>query len=195
MTQLNSRQFPKVYEDLGVEISGLGCIMLDVAPFGVTQFVEGGERDLFFGKTKDLKYAQGAVAEKSAHVTLLYGLMKPGPEWQGVVDQVLDGWTPPALKIAEVSFFPSNIPGEDYSCIIAKIEVSDELLEGNKRLQLLPHINTFPDYTPHLTLAYINNGPSGVKWCSTAREKWVQTLNEKFAGMTFPITQINYGGE
>lgn len=191
--QLNSRMFPTVYESLGVTISDLGCIMLDVVPFDVTRHVEHGKDDLYFGTHPALKYAQGAVAEKSAHITLLFGLMESGPKWRKEVDEVLEGWVPPAIHIKDVSFFPSNIQGEDYSCIVGKIEVTPELLEANQRLQLLPHINTFPEYTPHVTLAYIKNGPSGVQWAESTLDKWLISLSP-LEGAALPVRGLNYGG-
>lgn len=195
MTQLNSRQFPEVYDTLGITIEDLGCIMLDVAPFTVTELVEGGENDLYYGTIPALRYAQGAVAEKSAHVTLLYGLLDFGGLHTKLVDSVLLGWSTPSVRIKEVSFFPSSNQGEDYSVIVGKIDVTPELLEGHHRLQLLPHIDTFPEYVPHLTLAYIKNNESGVKWVDTPKEKWVRTLNRKLAGKSFAVSCINYGGK
>ena len=193
MTQLSSHQFPQVYADLGVSIPDLGCIMLDVESFDVTRHVANGEADLYYGTLPQLRYAQGAVAEKSAHVTLLYGLLEPGPAWQKHVDAVLEGWNILSVRISDVSFFPSTAQNEDYSVIVAKIEVSAELLEGHRRLQLLPHVDTFPDYTPHLTLAYIKNGPSGVEWAESALEKWLTTLSP-LEGVELSISGINYGG-
>lgn len=192
---LNSHQFPQVYKKLGITVSDLGCIMLDVEPFDIVSLVENGENDLFYGDIPDLKYAQGAVAEESAHVTLLYGLLESGQKWKSQVDAVLDGWNPPLLSVESVGFFPSNIEGQDYSAIIGHIEVTDALLEGNQRLQLLPHVNTFPGYKPHVTLAYIKNGPSGVEWTDTARNKWIETLQKEFKGKTFRVTRINYGDD
>jgi len=194
MNQLNSRQFPDVYKKLNVNITDLGCIMLDLPSFKVTPFVLGGEDDLFYGKIPELKYAQGAVSETKAHVTLLFGLMESGKKWQDEVDAVLDGWKIESVTIGEISSFPSNIPGQDYDCIVGKIVVTPELLEGHQRLQLLPHIDTFPDYTPHVTLAYIKRDEEGVKLGESTKEKWLRSL-QPLEGVNLPISGLNYGGE
>ena len=198
MTAPNSRKFPELYKKLDINMAELGCIMYDIEPFEVVKFVEGGEDDLYFSdpnRTPDFKFAQGAVAESNAHVTLLFGLLELGPVWKNYVDAVLDGWSMDSVRISSVGYFPSSVEGEDYSVIVGHIELTPELVEGHERLQLLPHIDTFPGYKPHITLAYVKNGPSGVEWTDSTRDKWVESLNKEFAGKSFPVSQINYGAE
>lgn len=187
--RLNSNMFPKVYEDLGINTNKLGCIMLDVKPFDVVSLVPGGEDDIYWHPDREEHpYTGGAPAEHSAHCTLLYGLLEPGPEWSDQVDTVLEGWIPEDdyLCIEEVSYFPSNIPGEDYSVIIGKLELRQHLVEGHQRLQLLPHIDTFPEYHPHITLAYVK---------AEATQKWIDALTDEFDGARFPVQGLNYGGD
>jgi 2'-5' RNA ligase len=157
--------------------------MLDVKPFPVTQHVPDGEGDLYVGEDSD-SYTKGAVAEETAHVTLMFGLMENANEWKKQIDMVLDGWRIRSVEVDEVGFFDN---GEDFYTIIAQIRPTDELLEGNARLKLLPHIETFPDYKPHLTLAYVKHDDS-------VRDKWVKALGAQFNGKTFRILpEINYG--
>lgn len=192
--RLNARQFPKVYEDLGIDMNNLGCIMVDLDPLVVIPKVHEGEKDLYHHPDPEkYKYLRGSPAEEVAHVTLLYGMLGLGSEWNEHVDYVLDGWELPSVKIEEVSYFPSSIPGEDYSVIIGKVALTDQLLEGHHRLQMLPHIDTFPGYHPHITLAYVKNGPSDVDWAVDIKDKWVQTLNLHFQGREFPVKGLNYG--
>lgn len=191
---INANMFKDVYKSLGVDTRDMGCVMLDVAPFPVTALVDNGEYELFqHPEPGDHPHSSGAPAESVAHVTLLYGLLKSASEWAEEVSAVLDGWELPDLTVDHVDFFPSYDPDHDYSVIVAKIVVTPELLEGHQRLQLLPHVDTFPDYQPHLTLAYINNGPSTVDWAESAADKWVQTLNVHMAGRTFTPTRLNFG--
>lgn len=189
---LNSRQFPEVYQQLGYNLDTLGCIMLDVESFDITKHVPGGEADLYTHPDPAKFWFKGAVGEQNAHISLLYGLLENGNTWRKQVDTVLAGWIPPLIEIEQISFFEGSLPGEDYSVIIGKVKVSDELLEGHHRLQLLPHIDTFAGYTPHVTLAYIKNGPSGVEWAKDAREKWVMSLAGKLP-RALEVTGINYG--
>jgi 2'-5' RNA ligase len=196
MARLSAYLYPDLYKELGVDANELGCIMLDVAPFEVVSMVEDGEADIYHHPDQvNHKYTGGAPAEHVAHLTLLYGLLESGQKWKGHVDTVLDGWTPPALKIEKVSHFPGSLEGEDYSVIIGQVELTPELVEGHDRLSLLPHIDTFPGYHPHITLAYIKNGPSSRGGGENNVEKWIRSLNNAFAGKTFPVTRINYGDE
>lgn len=194
MSRLNARQFPEVYEALGIDIGKLGCIMADLDPLDVVSKVHDGQRDLFYHPDfENHKYLRGAPAEEVAHVTLQYGLLEIGPVWKEHVDRVLDGWSLDTVEIEDVSFFPSSLPDQDYSVIIGKLKLTDQLLEGHHRLQMLPHVDTFPGYHPHITLAYIKNGPSGVDWADSALDKWVQTLNIHYQGRELPVKGLNYG--
>jgi 2'-5' RNA ligase len=187
--------FIETYEKLGINPFDLGCIMLDVYPLVVTSLVPDGEKDLYYSENPRLPYAQGAVGEKSAHITLLHGLIEKGHVWRNHVDAVLDGWVKPdTIEIQQIGSFPSMIDGEDYSCIVAHIKPTPELLEANQRLKFLPHIDGFPEYKPHVTLAYVKNGPSDVEWARNIREKWVMSLATKLTGTALPTLGIDYGG-
>lgn len=182
---LNSRLYPQIYEALGIDINNLGCIMLDIEQQDICSHVRGAERDLYYSPT--LPWAQGAVGEKSAHLTVLYGLLEQGLVYKDHVDALLDGWNPEPLVVSGISYFPSNVPGEDYKVVVAKIEKTANLIEGHQRLQLLPHIDTFPAYKPHMTLAYIKG--------SADFEKWSNSLFECYSDVRLHATGINYGGD
>lgn len=182
---LNSNQFPDVYTALGIKIPDLGCIMLDVDHFSSAEYVLQGDADLYESTNPDRFWIGGDVSKNTAHVTLLYGLLEKGLTWKPLVDIVLHDWVPPTLEIESVGVFQSPYTDEDYSCIVAHIKVTDELLEGHHRLSLLPHINTFPTYRPHLTLAYVKK---------EAEQKWIDALNDELTGKKLTVNKINYGG-
>lgn len=186
MPDLSSSQFPTVYRKLGIDLTKLGVVMLDVKPFKVTESVEDGENDLYFTPNPDMFWIKGAVGEQTAHVTLLYGLMQSAVDWGNHVFAVLDSWSLDSVEVEEVGAFPSPYPEEKYSAIIAHVRVTDKLKEGHDRLRLLPHIDTFPNYRPHITLAYVK---------AEAQDKWIDALNDEFAGTTHKITNINLGSK
>ncbi len=182
---INASQFPTVYMALGINVNKLGCIMLDTDSIPITSMVENGDDDLYFARDKEHYWIRGAVGETGAHATLLYGLLEHGTQWRELVDLVLLGWKIPDLEIESIGVFDSPYADEPYKCIIAHIKVTDELLEGHARLELLPHINTFTKYRPHVTLAYVHED---------AAQKWVGAL-QNLVGRTLAVTKLNYGSQ
>jgi 2'-5' RNA ligase superfamily len=181
--QISASQFPQVYTDLGIDPGKLGCIMLDVEPIQVSNLILYD--DLYHADPDEHPWMQGIVSESVPHVTLLYGLLRSGIELKKHVDAVLDGWTPQDVSIATIDVFPSNDPDESYVTLIAKLAVTPNLLEANARLKLLPHIDTFPTYQGHITLAYLND--------SSDYQGYISTLNNALRGKTVKAVGLNYG--
>lgn len=183
MTDLNANQFPDIYTALGIDLTKLGVVMLDVDPITVTDLVTNGKSDLYESSNPDHFWIQGAVAESQAHTTLLYGLLSR--DWKPLIDIVLTGWTPPPLEVESIGAFESTFSEEPYSCIVAHIKPTPELLEGHKRVSLLPHINTYTEYRPHLTLAYVK---------VEAKDRWLKELGTFLNGKSLTVNKLNYGG-
>jgi len=169
----------------GLGSPDLECVMLDIPPFPVRTY-GGPSSDLFYGDTPELKYAQGAVAETKAHVTLLFGI-HPSSDYRRNVDSVLKGWEIPVVTIDHVGYFPSRIEGQDYNCVVAHVVPSPLLREANARLQVLDHTNEYPEYKPHITLVYIKG--------SANLDRWVRDLNTQYKGKQFIPAGINYGDD
>ncbi|SNT46688.1 phage portal protein family protein [Rhodococcoides kyotonense] len=74
---VSSKDFAGLHEGLGIDTKNLGCIMLNAEALEVTKHVEDGEADLI-PPTDDGLHQRGAVAERRAHVTLLFGLLRNG---------------------------------------------------------------------------------------------------------------------
>lgn len=182
MPKMDQQAYLKLYASLGVNPDDLGCIMLDTEKIDISKYLpEGYEDDLFYSATK--QFAQGDVAGTKAHVTLLYGLLQYGSVIRYQVDAVLEGWKQPKkVTIDHVGFFESS-SDEDYSVIVAHIDPTP-LIEANERLKMLPHIDTFPGYKAHLTLAYVKPG---------ATTEFVEALSD-LNGKTLTVaTDLNYG--
>lgn len=177
--QLSARQFPSLYDELDIDLGDLGCIMLDIKPVSILQHVSDGDMDLVQAEEGD--HAMGAVAETEAHVTLLYGLLENGNLWADKVDAVLAGWLPGKVTVEEVGYFDTP----DSYAIVAHIKKTTEIQEGHDRLTLLPHVNTFTEYKPHMTLAYIRKDAD--------LGKWLKSLNAVYAGAELTPLGINYG--
>ena len=89
--------------------------------------------------------------ETEPHTTLLYGLH------DGVTEQdiknILDKFTFGKCKITTASLF------ENENFDVLKFDVSGEgLYEANAELNKYPNTQNFPDYHPHMTIAYLKPG-------------------------------------
>jgi len=89
--------------------------------------------------------------ETEPHVTLLFGLHKGIPT--STVEKVLDDRTFYTCKGHNASIFEN----EKYDVLKFDIE-GDGLHEINDELKKQPHTSDFPDYHPHMTIAYLKPG-------------------------------------
>jgi hypothetical protein len=175
----------QVYDELGIVPQDLGCIMLNTEPLKISDIID--EQNLYYAQDQVAhRYVNGIVSEKVPHITLLWGLMQSGEDWKPQVDKVLEDWNIDTVKVAQVTYFESPYEDEQYYCLIAELELTPELVEGNSRLRLLPHIDTFPDYRAHITLAYIQKDEQ-------IRDDLMYALNNRFLGKNVNITGLNYG--
>jgi len=182
----NANQFREMYAELGINIDKLGCIMLDVDGEPIVNLIRAD--DLFTTSNPDRFWIKGFVAGKKVpHVTMLYGLLQSGNTiYRKYVDEVLKGWHCDSVECDHVGFFESPYTDEPYYCIVAHLKISNELKEGNSLLQLLPHINTFPDYKAHITIAYIRKDEQ-------LKNNVIGLYNNLLQNKKLEVTGINYG--
>lgn len=179
MNEVKSTDFPGVYEDLGIDTGNLGCVMIATDPLVISDVIK--EADYYY--SDEHKWVNGNVSENVPHVTLLYGLMRSGPELKKHIEAVLGSWDYPDIEIDSVGFFYGH--NGEYLTLIAFVKVTEGLAEGHQRLSLLPHINTFGTYKPHITLAYLK--------ANADIENYVDLLNERFANTTVQAKGIDIG--
>jgi hypothetical protein len=144
----------KAYERLGIDVSKLGCIMLEFEQVPVKNWLP---EDWAYYAKDIKKYDWITGLDVKSHVTLLYGLLEKGFIWKEYVDEVLDGWiATDDMFIRELKAFPPA-PGEDYACLVGVVESWGSLEKAHKLLSFLPHVNTYLEYIPHLTLGYVKS--------------------------------------
>lgn len=192
MAEFNFNQFQNIYKGLHINTNSLGCIMLDVKPLSNMYSIEfeGAGIALYYAKNKERFWIDGWVVNKKAHITLLYGLMESGREWKNYVDIVLADCKIDEVEIGGISFFDSPYPDEPYYCIVAEIKITPELLEAHQRLELLPHINTFPGYKAHMTICYLSKSQG-----EGYRDRMIAEFNNLWKGKKLKALGINYGGK
>lgn len=187
MKNLTAYDFPQVYERVGMKLGNFGCIMLDVESVPVSDILGVSSSWFYYSKNSMLNYVKGPVAEKRAHATLLYGLTpdkNAGANQRDSVDELLKDLDLSSVIVDHVDYFPSQF-NEPYACVVAKLQTDGDLGEANRRLRFLPHIDTFVEYKPHVTLAYVRQ---------EELDNALLPLNRFLKGRTLPATGINYGG-
>lgn len=142
----------KALKTMGVDITKLGCVMLDVEKPNLAGLIP--EEWAYTARNPERHWIKGLDA--GDHITLLFGLLENANTIRGAVDEVMDGWEPGYVTVKSIGSFPSTFADEPYACIVAHIEVTVDLLDAHSRLSLLPHIDTHPSYKPHLTLGYVH---------------------------------------
>jgi len=196
MKEIKAHDFPSVYKDLNIDLSKLGCVMLDVDPIYNNTDVDDEEysrfyyvepKYLYYAKNKDKFWINGWVAEETPHMTLLYGLMKEAEEYKDQIRELLKDWNCKSVQIEDIDSFDSPYEDEEYYCIVAKLKLTDNIIEGHNRMQLLPHIDTYSEYKPHVTICYIQKNDK-------LRDEIIKDLKETLVGRRLYITNINLGG-
>jgi hypothetical protein len=91
--------------------------------------------------------------EKECHVTIRYGFLPDLNELN--VREILKGVTPFTITLNGISLFNNEKEGFD----VVKYDVeSDVLRKLNSLSGKFPNENKFPDYKPHMTIAYVKPG-------------------------------------
>jgi 2'-5' RNA ligase len=91
--------------------------------------------------------------QENPHVTILYGLHKEvTPE---MVKSVFRDFTEDInIEVDGIDIFENK----DYDVVKFNVKADGALQELHNRLSEFPNSNSFPDYKPHITIAYVNKG-------------------------------------
>jgi N12 class adenine-specific DNA methylase/2'-5' RNA ligase len=118
--------------------------------------------------------------ETTPHVTVKYGLHGSDPE---AVRAVLANEPPIRVTLGTTSIFPN---GESGSGDVVKVDVdSPDLHRLNAKIaDALEHTDTFPNYQPHATIAYVKPG-LGEQYAGDA----------SLEGQTFTVDRIVFSGK
>lgn len=114
--------------------------------------------------------------EKDIHCTVYYGLTEDNPK---LLTDTIKGFGPIKVTLGPLSLFETG------SSDVLKLSVESEDLQRLHRLiaAKVPHIDTFPDYKPHVTCCY----------CLPGKGSDYLTLTNPLAGKSFTATVVVFG--
>lgn len=200
MNELKAHNYPEVYKALGLNLNTLGCVMLDLEPIPEMTFIIQDHKDgaqvnydrymhdyWHVSSNKERFWIDGYVANKTPHVTLLYGLIHTAKNYLWHIEQVLKDWKLDEVEVDHFGYFESPYADEPYYCVVGHLKITPELQQGHDRLCMLPHLKTFPGYKAHVTIAYIKKD-------DLIRDEFIADLTREFAGKKLGVTGVNYGG-
>lgn len=151
-------------------IKNVNYIMLDIAGF---PRVNIDEELLYYGED----YEQGIVEQP--HVTVAANVL-PMVEKKHV--DMLDIDWPTTVTLDRPAFFEQD----DKDIFVYKVVLAPELEKAHNTLLQLPHMTHFPEYNPHITLAYM-------KKMEPERMSFMVSEAMRHNGRVFEVHNINYG--
>ena len=163
-----------------VETSGVG----EVHKFSSTQ-VNLPEALAKVARAWSAKIPEKSLAEDGreaeSHVTLKYGLHDTDPA--GTIE-ALKGESPVQVRFGAISIFQGKTADDPD---VLKVDVtSPDLHRLNGKVSALPHTDTFPKYSPHLTLAYVKRGMG---------DKYVGKIIPGLSGKTISLDTVIFSSK
>jgi 2'-5' RNA ligase len=102
----------------------------------------------------DILNQDGLGLEKDPHITLVYGFHSDEINRDSIIKDAID-YGNINIKIKSIGVFE----GDDYDVVKLEVEDNENLTEiRNMLLNKYPNTQSFPDYHPHATLAYVKSG-------------------------------------
>lgn len=147
------------------------CVMLD------TNIDDWKENHISGIDPKDVyvkPYDDSYGVEDNPHVTVLYGIHEDEIDPEVIYDFIKNEMSPVTVTISKISIFSND----EYDVVKYEVPVTKQL-KGyrDKLIKLYPNTQTFPDYNPHITLAYVKSG-EGSKYVKELDEPFDVTFNK-----------------
>jgi 2'-5' RNA ligase len=126
-----------------------GCVMVYLDISNWERIISNiDENDLY--KPEDEHYGR----ETEPHLTLLYGLHKEVTKEEISTIFKDTKSTDFKIQIDGISIFEND----EFDVVKMDIKLNDKLTHYNSELSKLPNSNSYKDYKPHITMAYVKKG-------------------------------------
>lgn len=140
--------FMKILEYKSSTMYEYGCLMIYVKFPNWQAFTNSIDKSILY-EPQNERYG----IETDPHITILYGIHDNVGD-RDVVNLFSD------IKKTDFDLILKGIDcfkNKDYDVLKLNVK-SEKLNQLNNIAKTLPHTNTFPDYKPHLTIAYLKSG-------------------------------------
>lgn len=126
-----------------------GCVMVEIPVSNWNEITQSISPEDVYEESGDNTHG----IQQNPHVTILYGLH---PEvTDDMVKSVFDNFTGDInIEVDGIDIFEN----EKYDVVKFNVKPDGALLELHNKLSEFPNSNEFPDYKPHITIAYVKKG-------------------------------------
>jgi len=147
-----------------------GCVMMDADIKNWAEFHTAGidEKDIYL-KPYDDSYG----LEENPHITIVYGIHEDEVDPQRMADLIEYYMKPVTVIIKEVDVFP----GKEYDVVKYNVPLTGKLQGYRDIFMQIPNTQNFPEFKPHMTIAYVKSG-TGEKYKSQLREPFEVTFTK-----------------
>ena len=148
-----------------------GCVMMDAdMKDWEDNHISGIDPKDVYHKPYDDSYG----LEDNPHVTVLYGIHEDEIDPEVIYDVIQNEMGPLTLNVDEIGTFE----GDEYDVVKYNLPVTDELKSYREKFEKrYPNTQTFPEYHPHMTLAYVKPG-CGKKYAKKLDEPFEVNFNK-----------------
>jgi len=145
-----------------------GCVMMDTKIPDWEEYHTAGidEEDVYI-KPHDKSYG----LEEQPHITVVYGIHEDEIDEETIANVIKENMKPLTVTIDAVDIFE----GDEYDVVKYNVPVTDQLMEYRKLFLKFPNTQSYPDYHPHMTIAYVKPG-TGKKYKRKLREPFEVTF-------------------